>query len=245
MSKTSQFIQASWDERILVLTFSDPSSRNSFSLQAARELLAHLEENVGRFDAFVFRARGRVFCSGGNLSDYASMTTAEQGHAVNREIRAILGQVASWPEPSVCAVAGDAFGGGVELASAFDVILAAPHVAFALWQRRIGLSFGWGGGARLERRIGSGRLREWSLSTRLVAATEAADAGLVDRLVPEALLDRDAILRAHELAVSHRDPLVESKSKLGETPQSEVELFEKLWWSEEHRASLAPRKRNK
>ncbi len=168
------------------------------------------------------------------------MTTSEQGQAVNDEIRSVLSELASLDRPTIAVINGDAFGGGVELASSFDFVLAAPHVMIALWQRKIALSFGWGGGARIEKRIGSARLRSLSLSTEALTAHGALAIGLIDEVVQESQLMTRAQSLAVQLTSLPKEPLVAAKNF---TPAIETESFQKLWWNETHRAVL--RIRNK
>ena len=96
--------------RVLHLVFEDRSSRNSFSLRAARELKSILAAYSGQYDFLIFSSIGRVFCSGGNLSDYAAMGEASQGQAVNREITDALDELARLPVPTFSLVQGDAIG---------------------------------------------------------------------------------------------------------------------------------------
>ncbi len=223
---------------ILWLSFSDPDSRNAFSLGAARELRSSLLS--GGFRAVVFSAPGRVFCSGGQLDDYAAMSTADEGRKVNDEIRDVLGALAELPLPTIACVTGDAFGGGVELISAFDYVLAVPHAMFALWQRKIGLSFGWGGGARLEKRLGSGRLRSLALSTHALSAREALEFGLVDQLVPTHSMGCSAAALAARLIALPSEPVSVLK---GFSPTQERDDFNSLWWNASHASVLASRRK--
>lgn len=232
------FITSRLDRDVLVVTFEDPKSRNSWSLASSRELAAVLKK--GGFRALVFRSVGRVFCSGGNLSDYGALSKAEEGHAINREITAGLDAIATLSVPTICLVEGDCFGGGVELVSAFDVVVATPHVFFGLWQKKIGLTFGWGGGARLLRRVGESRLREWTLSTRAIGAGEARSSGLIS----EVCAVTDAEMRAIAIARRMADGSVGAGKALKEfDPSHEREIFESLWWTDDHRRVLAARKR--
>jgi enoyl-CoA hydratase/carnithine racemase len=125
-------ITASKINDVLHISFRDPKSRNSFSHAAALDLkkaLSHTHD----CSALVFTAEGSVFSSGGQLDDYARMTKPDEGIAVNDEIRGVLSELSSLKIPTVCAVTGDCFGGGVELISAFDFILTTPNAFFALW----------------------------------------------------------------------------------------------------------------
>lgn len=232
-------IDISLNDRILHLTFEDPSSRNSFSVRAAEELLSALETKSESTAGVLFSAKGRVFCSGGNLSDYAAMTHPEQGKAVNRRITEILQHLTHIGKPTVCAVGGDCFGGGVELVSAFDLVLAAPHVIFGFWQRRIGLSFGWGGGQRIEARIGTHALKRCALTSANLGAHEALSCGLIDGVVPDAFLLREARARLLGMMALPQAPVRAVKAWDSER---EAEFFESLWWNDEHRGVLQRRR---
>jgi enoyl-CoA hydratase/carnithine racemase len=236
-SSSKPFITVEKIDRVLELTFEDPLSRNSFSLRAAEELAAVLHE--GEFDAIVFTARGRVFCSGGNLADYAALAASEEGLKINRRITEVLDLLARQPVPTVCAVNGDCFGGGVELISAFDFVLATPSSFFGLWQRKIALSFGWGGGRRLEHRLGLASLKRLALEANELGAREALEFGLIDAIVPESLLMARALEKAKAVASLSQAPLGALKTWSAER---EREVFESLWWNNEHRRALASRR---
>lgn len=222
-------------DSVLVVEFRDPSTRNSFSLRAAEELHAILQKERGNFTGFIFSAQGRVFCSGGNLADYSALSEAEHGKEINRQIAKILDELSCLPVPTVCLVRGDCFGGGLELISAFDVVLSAPSVLFGFWQRKIGLTYGWGGGARLERRLGEHRVRQLALRAMTFGALEARRMGLIDGIYLEHLLFNEAMAMVRAMARLPKGPVGPVKSL---TPVNERETFEKLWWSDEHRAVL-------
>lgn len=228
------------------LVFSDPSSRNSFRVETARELAKFLPQIVKTCDVLVFRAEGRVFCSGGNLKDHLAQGVAVS-RAANREIAAALSLLSSLPIPSLAVVEGDALGGGVELLSAFDVVLAAPHVVLGFWQRRLGVTFGWGGGARLARRLGSAALvSRLALEARALTAGEALRVGLIDGVHAPWSLRREAMAEALRLASLPRASVTAMKSmRLVSSSEARVEqrAFEKLWFGPSHRAYLETRRR--
>jgi enoyl-CoA hydratase/carnithine racemase len=168
------------------------------------------------------------------------MPTADEGRHVNDEIRSVLGELASLPVPTIACVTGDAFGGGVELLSCFDHVLSVPHAMFGLWQRKIGLSYGWGGGGRLESRLGTAQLRSLSLSTRAISAREALAIGLVDQLVQPAALESSASALAQRLISLPTEPVATLKSF---TSFSEADSFNALWWNPSHTKVLSSRKK--
>lgn len=110
-------------------------------------------------------------------------------------------------KPIVAKVRGYAFGGGLELALACDLIIAAEDAAFALPEAKLGLIAGAGGVFRLSRQIPHRVAMGYLLTGRAMTAARAAQLGLVNEVVPTALLDecvdgwvRD-ILRCAPLAV--------------------------------------------
>lgn len=231
-------LNAKIDREMLEIEFRDTTSRNSFSIRAAEELKAVCETYKGRYRALIFRAPGRVFCSGGNLADYAAMTAAEPGCDVNRRIATILDDFSRLAVPTICLVTGDCFGGGTELISVFDVVLSVPYAMFGFWQRKVGLTFGWGGGARLEKRLGTHRLRQLALAGKAFGALEAERIGLIDRVCIEGRLDEEARAYAERLIALPSAPVAEIKEL---TADNERASFERLWWNEEHRSALFSR----
>ncbi len=233
-------ISSKIENQILSVVFEDDRSRNSLSLAAARALRMSLRS--GDYDALVFSAKGRVFCSGGHLGDYGQMTEAAQGIEVNREISSILEELSLLPVPTFAGIEGDCFGGGVELLSAFDFVYSAPHALFGLWQRKIGLSFGWGGGARLEKRLGPHLLRRFSLSTDSITAEEALRLSLIDGIFPRGQVQTGIMERVGSMRKLPAAPVASLKRWV---PEKEREIFEGLWWNDEHRSVLSEWRRRR
>ena len=229
-------------DSVLMIEFRDPNSRNSFSIRAAEEFREIWESKRDTYESILFTAPGRVFCSGGNLADYAAMTAADPGRDVNKRISQILDEFSRLQIPTVCMVTGDCLGGGLELISAFDVVLSSPHALYGFWQRKIALTFGWGGGRRLEKRVGSKHLTKMALSASTFGAVEALRIGLVDAVCTEALLFEEALTRIRQLKELPNGPVEALKNW---EPEAEQQTFEKLWWSDEHRAALSKNKNRK
>ena len=216
---------------LLTLTFTHPAGGGSFGLEQARDLEKALKKK--KWGGLLLRGdiRERVFCSGGNLKAYAGLSTKAQGHKMNREIRKILSDISKMSMPKACVVTGDCYGGGVELISCFDFIVTVPHGLFAFWQRRMGLTFGWGGAERLERRMARKDLLALSASMRSFGAHEALRLGLVDEVV--------ATPFAEERAREWLQRTISAKAPLLRHSSQETRLFEKLWLSPEHQKALA------
>lgn len=216
---------------VVEITFDDLPSKNSFDLEKAKKWANEVSGKDTRL--MLLQSEGSVFCSGGNLADYAAMTTKEDGVVVNREIRKYLSIIAQVPCLKVAFVSGDCFGGGVEVLSVCDTIYSLNHVFFGLWQSRMHLSFGWGGFERLSQRMNSADLQLWLSEGRTHSAFWSEKQGLVDEIVSqEKMIQRYESLKAQALGPkSHyfSDELV----------KNETVFFENLWWSPEHRKMLA------
>jgi enoyl-CoA hydratase/carnithine racemase len=119
------------------------------------------------------------------------------------KLRSALGRLAAPGRLSVAAVEGLALGGGLELAMACTMRVAGANAKFGLPEVKIGLIPGAGGTQRLPRLVGRGRALDIMLTARQVEAPEAAEIGLVDRLVePGSALEAALALAAELLGAS-------------------------------------------
>jgi enoyl-CoA hydratase len=173
--------------RVLLVTLNRPDAANAFNTAMAGELTALFEAlnlDSGDVRAVVLTgAGGRAFCAGGDLKERHGMSDAAwfaQHRIYERMARAIIGL----PLPLIAAVNGAAYGGGCELASACDFIYAADNARFAQTEVRLGIIPGAGGTQLLARAVGERRAKELIMSGAAFSATEAAQWGLVNKVVP-------------------------------------------------------------
>lgn len=217
----------------LEIRFHALSSGNALSLAAARELAAIASKNKKwNKPVALFSDHRSLFCSGGNLTDYARLKGKAPGLAVNREITKCLKAFAAWKPVKLAVVEGDVFGGGAEFLSYFDFRWMTPYARVAFWQRRIGLSPGWGGGARWASLIGESRVRSLLLDSRLLAAGECYRLGIADRVVTSWKMQWD-VERWCARLVSE-----EVLDIAGWSASREGAVFSKLWMGGSHRRAL-------
>ncbi len=114
----------------------------------------------------------------------------------------------------IAAVNGFALGGGSEIALACDFIYAAETATFGLPEINLGLIPGFGGTQRLPRLIGANRAKELIFTGRMVPAAEAAQIGLVNKLVPAAALMEEALKTAKAIAAKGRVALRAAKQAI-------------------------------
>jgi enoyl-CoA hydratase/carnithine racemase len=108
----------------------------------------------------------------------------------------VFERLARLQQPTIAVVNGYAFGGGLELALAADMRLAAEHAEFAFPEVKIGTQPGWTGSQRLPALIGGARAKQMILTGARIKADQAERWGLVNEIAPREQL----IARAHELA---------------------------------------------
>jgi enoyl-CoA hydratase len=170
---------------VAYLTLNRPDKRNALDIATFLALEAHVvevEKAVETIGAVVIRGAGRCFSAGADISGPT--------RAPRRNFQAsVIERLANLPQPVVAVVHGHCVTGGLELALAADLILAAESARFADTHARFGLAATWGLTQRLPRRIGPYRAREMMFTGRVFGGREAAEIGLASRCVPDADLE--------------------------------------------------------
>lgn len=181
---------------VLVLRVNRPDKRNAINLAVKQALTSALDQAAAddRARCIVLTGTGEVaFVAGADITEMVERTAMEQQQAM-RQAR-IFEQVAAHPKPVIAAVNGVALGGGLELALACDIRLAAPHARFGQPEVSLGLIPGGGGTQRLPRMVGEGMALKMVLTGEQIGADEAYRIGLVQEIVPATtLLDRAVAL---------------------------------------------------
>lgn len=186
------------------ITLSRPDVGNALDLDAVRELLDVAircsEEPAVR--AVIVTGAGRMFCVGGDLKSFAAQGDRLPAHLkeVTTYFHAAIARFVRMDAPVIAAVNGPAAGGGMSLACAADLVLAAESARFTMAFTRVGLSPDSGSTWLLPRLVGFRRALELALTNRTLSAQEALAWGLVTRVVPDADLAREADALAAELA---------------------------------------------
>jgi len=125
----------------------------------------------------------KAFVAGADIAAMASLDAA-QAEAFARAGQAIFDRIANFPGVVIAAVGGFALGGGMELAMACDLIVAAENARFGQPEVNLGVIPGFGGTQRLVRLVGLQRARELVFTGRMVKAPEAKELGIALEVVP-------------------------------------------------------------
>ena len=188
----TQTLSISTDARgVARLTLDRPDKHNALSAKMIAELTkAAVDLGVSdQVRAVVLTGAGKSFCAGGDLAWMQEQMRADpqtRGREAAK-LAHMLQALNAMPKPLIGALQGNAFGGGVGLASVCDVAIGVDHLKMGLTETRLGIIPATIGPYVLAR-MGEGRARRVFMSSRLFDAAEAQTLGLLASVVPAAAL---------------------------------------------------------
>jgi enoyl-CoA hydratase/carnithine racemase len=182
---------------IAVLTLDNPPL-NLVTLELTRRLREALDRLAADPLARVLVVTGagtRAFCAGSDVSEFPSVADDVVRKKLAPE-NETYSRLDDFPKPTIAALNGLAYGGGLELAVCCDILVAGADVRIALPEVKLGVLPGSGGPVRVLRRVGEGRAKELMFIGDPIDAETARGWGLVNRVVPPG----QALAAALELA---------------------------------------------
>ncbi len=206
------------DDGVGELVLNRPRRLNSLSPAMLEELIAaahHFDTRAG-VRVVIVRGEGRAFCAGADLGEMRSPSAgsgADSAGALDaldlgrRMAEAITGMRAL----TVAAIHGHCVGGGVVLAAACDLRVAARSATFSIPEVDLGIPLGWGGIPRLVRELGPAVTKELVLSCRSFDAAEAHSLRFVNSVVDDDELERTAGALGRKLAGQPAYALTQTK----------------------------------
>jgi len=206
----ADFIRLLHSGAVATLLIDRPARRNAMDRAMWRALPGLVADAVANRDVAVLCVAGAEghFCGGADIAEFADCyATPDATAATNALIHDAVEALAACPKPTLALVQGACVGGGVALALACDVRLAADDARFAVTPVKLGLIYSQADTRRLVRAIGAGRTKELLFSARLVLAEEALRIGLVDRLWPKASFPDESRASVNALAAGSRPAL--------------------------------------
>ena len=181
------------------LRLDNPAKLNAFTL----DMLAQLDQHCTQIDhnpdirCVVITAEGeRAFCTGADINAWGDLTPAEFSRHWVRDGHRIFDRLARLCKPTIAALSGHAFGGGLELASACDIRVMAPKATLALPEAGVGIVPGWSGTQRLARLLPEPVIKEMALFGRRIGADRALALGFVAEVAEDARAAAFAIAEA-------------------------------------------------
>ena len=174
--------------QVLHLTINRESKLNALNKETLAELadaIAFAASNKEVRGVLLTGAGEKAFVAGADISEFSSFN-AQQGEqlAVNGQAT-VFDAIENCPKPVIAAINGFALGGGLELAMACHIRIAATGVKLGLPEVSLGLIPGYGGTQRLTRLVGKGHAIEIIATADMITAERAAVIGLVNHVVPK------------------------------------------------------------
>jgi len=175
------------------LTLTRPERLNALSLQTLRELAAAAAWFDDRPDVkvVVVGGEGRAFSAGFDLGDFGGVGAGTGGRDSGDTGRRMADAVTDMRALTIAAVHGHCVGGGVVLAAACDLRVAADDAVFSIPEVDLGIPLAWGGIPRLVRELGPAITKELVLTCRPFSAEEAQALRFVNRVVSRDRLDEE------------------------------------------------------
>lgn len=195
----SELILSERRDAVLLLTVNRPDKKNALSLEVVNALSGRFDEaaDIGDLRCVILRGQGDCFVAGADIAQLRERRAEESLQGINS---GLFRKIEEFPLPVIAAVHGWALGGGMELAMACDLRIAAESARFGQPELNLGILPAAGGMHRLPALVGMGMAKDLVLTGRILDAQEALRAGLVSRVVPDEKLLDEALAAARAIA---------------------------------------------
>ena len=213
----ADLVELTRDHKIAIITINNPPV-NALSPAVAQGIADAINQVASddSIKAVLLIGGGRTFIAGADIKEFGKITSGKVPRGVG--LLPLLLQIENG-KPTVAAIHGSAFGGGLELAMAAHYRVAAPTSQLGQPEVKLGIIPGAGGTQRLPRLVGVAKAVEMCSEGNPIGAREALRLGLIDRLV-EVDLVVGALQFAHEFAGKPAPKTRERDEKLGSGEQN-------------------------
>jgi 2-(1,2-epoxy-1,2-dihydrophenyl)acetyl-CoA isomerase len=215
---------------VATLTMNRPDRLNALSRDMLDRMLEALPRLAARPEVgvVVLTGAGRAFCSGGDVKAMAEAREAE-GDTLEERAQALRARMESsrWlhemPKPTIAMIRGAAAGAGLSLALACDLRIASDNARLGTAFARVGYSGDFGGSYYLTQLVGTAKARELYFTGDMVDAQHALALGMVNRVVPDSMLEEETVALAARLAAGPRVALRYMKRNLNAAESGTLE----------------------
>jgi 2-(1,2-epoxy-1,2-dihydrophenyl)acetyl-CoA isomerase len=206
-SETLPLVLEEREGAVLTLRLNRPERLNALNVPLARAIVDALERASADETArvVVLTGAGRGFCAGGDVAVLRDARSRNAGHELESLVRAgkeIALAICGMSKPVIASVNGPAAGGGMNLALACDVRIASDQASFGESFARLGLYPDFGGTFFLPRLVGPAKAAELFFTGEMISAAEAAQLGIVNRVVLRDALAAETKKLAAQLAAA-------------------------------------------
>jgi naphthoate synthase len=187
---------------IAKITIARPEVRNAFRPLTVREMSAAFDDarNDGKIGVIILTGEGtKAFCSGGDQKTRGQAGYRDTNGTDSLNVLDLQRQIRTCPKPVIAMVAGYAIGGGHVLHMMCDLTIAADNAVFGQTGPRVGSFDGGYGASYMARIVGQKKAREIWFLCRQYSAQEALQMGLVNAVVPLAILEQETVKWCREI----------------------------------------------
>lgn len=202
------------DGAVATLLLDRPEKHNALTpemLGALGAVLTRLDGDRTVHAVVVAAAGTRSFCAGADIHRFKALDPLDMWATWTRLGLRVFEHLARLRQPTVAAIHGNAYGGGLELALACDLRVLSAEATLGLTEVGLGTVPGWGGTGRLPAAIGTARAKELIFTGTPLDAARAAEWGLVNRVVPPG--DVSAVAGALAAQIAGRAPVAVQMAK--------------------------------
>lgn len=182
---TMKYVQLEPQGDIAIVKINRPEALNAMNVDVISELSRTIDILAAdeTIKAVIITGAGeRSFCAGADIS-YMVNIEPMQAERYATSAQAVINKIEKLEKPVIAAVNGFALGGGCELAMACDIRIASSNAKIGQPEVTIGIPPGWGGTQRLMRLVGPAKAKELIFTGKMITADEAAQIGLVNKVV--------------------------------------------------------------
>lgn len=234
-------------DRVALVTINNPPANalsKSMFVQLS-ELLDQWEKDE-QIKAIVLTGEGRFFIAGADIKEFTQLQS-DDAAAMSVQGQQVFDRMEKFPKPIIAAINGACLGGGLELAMACHIRLAAADARLGLPELNLGLIPGYGGTQRLPRLVGRGKATQLILTSEMISGEEAQRIGLVDAIYPveqivdeakklaEAIAQKSAVTIKLALQAIHAS----EELSLSEGLDYEAKLFGEAFATEDAKEGVA------
>lgn len=197
-----QYLNVAVDSKVATVTINNPPV-NALGPDVLKDLEATMDELAKNKDVkvIVLTGTGSVFIAGADIKAMAQIQSVADGKKAAGEGQRIFLKIARMEKPVIAAINGVCLGGGMELAMACHIRMCSDRARLGQPEINLGIIPGFGGTQRMSRLIGRGKATELILTGDNIAPQDAKAAGLVNHVVPESEVLRQAQGMAKKIAM--------------------------------------------
>lgn len=186
---------------LMTITLNNPpvNALSTAALEALERACEQAEQDPN-VRAVVITGTGPAFSAGADLKEVGGISSPEQAQAKSANGIRVFSRIESLPVPVIAAINGLCLGGGMELAMACHIRLCSDRARLGQPEVNLGLIPGWGGTQRLPRLASKGSALRMLLTGDMISPQHALQIGIVDEVVPEGELLRQATGLAQRIA---------------------------------------------